>query len=189
VDPTAIARVWRQADRELWLVSAAAGPRRGGLIATFVMQAALTTELPRVLVGLAAQHHTRQVIDAGGAFGLHLLGEEHLDWVWRFGLETGAQTDKFAGLQAAEGETGAPILKDAPAWLECRVEANWDIGGRVLYVAEIVDGGVRREGKLLTMARMLELAPAEKLTRLRELVRQDSAIEEDAIRRWRADSP
>ena len=52
-----------------------------------------------------------------------------------------------------------------------------------------MDGGVRREGKLLTMARMLELAPAEKLARLRELVRQDSAIEEEAIRRWRADSP
>src|SRR5207244_1081923 len=99
VDPTAVARVWRQVDRELWLVSAAAGPRRGGLIATFVMQAALTTELPRVLVGLAAQHHTRELIDAGGAFGLHLLGEEHLDWVWRFGLETGGRTDKFAGLE------------------------------------------------------------------------------------------
>jgi flavin reductase (DIM6/NTAB) family NADH-FMN oxidoreductase RutF len=189
VNKSAIAEVWRRVDRELWLVSAAAGKRRGGLIATFVAQAALTPELPRVLIGLAAQHHTRQLIEESGAFALHLLAEENLDWVWRFGLQSGRDADKFAGLAVTEGVTGAPLLADAPAWLECRVEASWDVGGRVVYVAAIVAGGLRQDRKFLTMSRLLEMAPAEKLARLRELVRQDSAIEEEAIRRWRAESP
>jgi flavin reductase (DIM6/NTAB) family NADH-FMN oxidoreductase RutF len=189
VDTAAVAEVWRRIDREVWLVSAAAGVRRGGLIATFVTQAALPPELPRVLIGLAAQHHTRHLLEESRAFALHLIAEENLEWVWRFGLQSGRDADKFAGLTVSEGGTGAPLLADAPAWLECRVEGSWDIGGRVMYVGEIVDGGPRLDRKILTTARLLELAPPEKLARLRELVRQDSELEVAAIRRWRADSP
>jgi flavin reductase (DIM6/NTAB) family NADH-FMN oxidoreductase RutF len=189
VDKASIAEVWRRVDRELWLVSAAAGGRRGGLIASFVVQAAMTPELPRVLIGLAMQHQTRALIEESRAFALHLLAEEQVEWVWRFGLQSGRDVDKFAGLTVTEGVTRAPLLAEAPAWLECRVEASWDCGGRILYVAEIVDGGVRSERKILTTARMLELAPPDTVARLRELVRQDSTIEEEAIRRWRTESP
>jgi flavin reductase (DIM6/NTAB) family NADH-FMN oxidoreductase RutF len=185
VDKSAIAEVWRRVDRELWLVSAAAGGRRGGLIASFVMQAALTPELPRVLIGLAVQHQTRTLIEESRAFALHLLAQEQVEWVWRFGLQSGRDVDKFAGLTVTEGVIGVPLLVEAPAWLECRVEARWDYGGRILYVSEIVDGGVRSERKILTTARMLELAPPDTLARLRELVRQDCMIEEEAIRLWR----
>ncbi len=188
MDIAAVAEVWKRVERELWVVTAAAGARRGGLVATFVSQAALTPELPRVLVGLAHQHFTRELIDQGAAFALHLFGEDQLEWVWRFGLETGRNTDKFAGLAVREGETGAPLLADAPAWLECRVEARWDIGGRVVYVGDIVGGGLRQARQFLTMSRMLELTPPDRLARLRELVRQDAALEEAAIRRWRAKS-
>jgi flavin reductase (DIM6/NTAB) family NADH-FMN oxidoreductase RutF len=185
VDKSAVAEVWRRVGRELWLVSAAAGGRRGGLIASFVAQAALTPELPRVLIGLAVQHQTRALIEESRAFALHLLAEEQVEWVWRFGLQSGRDLDKFAGLAVTEGVTGAPLLVEALAWLECRVEATWDCGGRTLYVAEIVGGGVRSSQQVLTTARMLELAPPDKMARLRELVRRDSALEEDAIRRWR----
>jgi flavin reductase (DIM6/NTAB) family NADH-FMN oxidoreductase RutF len=188
VDKSAVAEVWRRIDRELWLVTGAAGARRGGLIATFVAQASLTPELPRVLVGLAVQHHTRQLIEESQAFALHLLAEEQLDCVWRFGLQSGRDVDKFAGLAVTTGASGVPLLEETPAWLECRLEANWDVGGRVVYVGEIVNGGVRQYRKTLTLSRLLEIAPADKLARLRELVRQDSASEEEAIRRWRADT-
>src|SRR5262249_8712472 len=46
-----------QVDRALWLVTARAGARRGGLIATFVCDASLVGDLPRALVGLARHHH------------------------------------------------------------------------------------------------------------------------------------
>src|SRR5262249_57546568 len=39
-------------DRELWLVTARAGERRGGLIATFASDASIGPEFPRVAVGL-----------------------------------------------------------------------------------------------------------------------------------------
>src|SRR5258708_6417143 len=103
--------VFEQLDPVLWIVTARAENRRGGLVATFVNQASLcplwprgdgpaatAPEAPRVLVGVARQHHTWELIEASGAFALHLLGEEHTEWVARFGLPSGREGDKLDGL-------------------------------------------------------------------------------------------
>ena len=65
-------------DRELWVLTAAAGTRRGGLIATAVSQAALSPETPRVLVGIAKQHHTWNLVEQSSAFALHLIGHRQV---------------------------------------------------------------------------------------------------------------
>src|SRR5207245_9201400 len=89
VDKTAASALCAWLDREVWLVTACAGERRGGLIATFVSQASLVPDLPRMVVGIARQHHTWGLIEASGAFALHLLGQDNLDWVGHFGLRSG----------------------------------------------------------------------------------------------------
>ena len=86
MDHETAAELFALTDRELWLITASAGERRGGLIATFVSHASLVPELPRILVAVAKQHHTWQLIEASGAFAAHLLSEQNLDFVWRFGL-------------------------------------------------------------------------------------------------------
>ena len=111
-------------------MTAAADVNRGGLIATFVSQASIVPELPRVVIGIARQHFTWQLIEQTGAFALHLLGDEHLPWVWRFGLRSGRQGDKLDGIASRAGKTGSPILPDALAWLEARVEGRLDTGDR-----------------------------------------------------------
>src|SRR5215469_2619502 len=100
-------------DRELWIVTAADEQRRGGLVATFVCVASLVEELPRVLIALATQHHTHELIEASGAFGLHLIAARQVDWVWHFGLRSGRDCDKLAGLSHESAVTGAPLLRDA----------------------------------------------------------------------------
>src|SRR4051794_9615620 len=137
MDSAAASELFRRLDRELWVVTAGSGERRGGLIAAVVNQAAIVPHLPRVLVGLAKRHYTWELVEAGGAFGLHLLAEEHLDWVWRFGLHSGRDRDKLAGLSTRPGASGAPLLTDALAWLDCRVESRLDTGDRTVYLAEV----------------------------------------------------
>jgi flavin reductase (DIM6/NTAB) family NADH-FMN oxidoreductase RutF len=177
--------VFAQLDRELWLLTARAGPRRGGLIATFVNQASIVPALPRVLVGLARLHHTHGLVEAGGAFALHLLGEEHLDWVWRFGLESGRDLDKLHGLAVTDAVTGSPVLTDARGWLDCRVEARLDTGDRTVFLAEVVDGAMVKPGPVLTFKRMLQLAPPDRLRQLKESLAGDADRDAEAIRAWR----
>jgi flavin reductase (DIM6/NTAB) family NADH-FMN oxidoreductase RutF len=185
MDYTEIAALFADLDRELWLVTAAAGAQRGGLIATSVNQASIVPELPRVLVSVAHQHFTWQLIEQNGAFALHLLGDEHLPWVWRFGLRSGRQEDKLDGISTRDGMTGSPILSDALAWLEARVEGRLDTGDRTLFLGEIVDGQRRTQARPLTAARLLQLAPADKLQEMKRQMEEDRALDVAAIRAWR----
>jgi flavin reductase (DIM6/NTAB) family NADH-FMN oxidoreductase RutF len=185
MDPAAVAGVFARLDPALWLVTAAAGGRRGGLIATFVSQASIVPEMPRVLVGLARQHHTWALVEEAGAFALHLLADEQLDWVWRFGLGSGRDADKLAGMAVRPGVTGAPILAEAPAFLDCRVEARWDTGDRTVYLAEVAEGAVVRAVPPLTLGRAVAAASAERLRQLKEALVRDAAVDAEAIRAWR----
>jgi flavin reductase (DIM6/NTAB) family NADH-FMN oxidoreductase RutF len=172
-------------DRELWLVTAADGSRHGGLLATFVSQASLVPELPRVLVGLARHHHTWEIIEAGNAFALHLLGEEHLELVWRFGLCSGRDVDKLAGLSFTTGATGCPRLDGVLGWLDCRVEARLATGDRTVYLGDVVDARVNEARPPLTFKRALQLATPEQLREMKRQLAHDSALDAEAIHRWR----
>ena len=186
MDVTAASTLFAWLDREIWLVTARADTRRGGLIATFVNQATIVPELPRVLVGLAAQHYTRELVESSNTFALHLLSENHLDWVWRFGLETGRERDKFEGLRVRNTITGSPVLDDAVGWLDCRVEARLDIGDRTVYLAEVVQSGVTHFAPPLTVQRLLKIAPSARLAELKRQLHRDGEIDAEAIRQWRA---
>jgi flavin reductase (DIM6/NTAB) family NADH-FMN oxidoreductase RutF len=185
MDTTAAVALFARLDRELWLVTAQTGERRGGLIATFVGQASLCPEYPRVVVGISRQHYTWELIEASGAFGLHLLGVDNVAWVEQFGLLTGHETDKFAGRQTELALTGSPILVDALGWLDCSVETKLETGDRTLYLAQVVQGDLAGQGSPLTVRQMMaHLAPGV-LARLSYLVDRDSGIDAQAIRDWR----
>jgi Flavin reductase like domain len=57
----------------------------------------------------------------------------------------------------------AGFLSGAPAWLDCRVEGRLDTGDRTVYLAKVLDGRIKRMATPLTLKRLLELAPAERL--------------------------
>ena len=185
MNETTAAKILGQTDRELWLVTAADGARRGGLIATFVCHASLVESLPRMLVAVAKHHHTWELIEADGAFGLHLLGQKQVDLVWRFGLESGRGADKLSGVPCETGVTGAPLLADVLAWLECRVEARYDMGDRTIYLAQVVNARQMSDEPPLTMKHLLQIAPRERLEELSRLRERDSAIDAEAILAWR----
>lgn len=185
MDRTAPPALFAWLDRELWLVTAESGGRRGGLIATFVSQASLTPDLPRVAVGIAQQHHTWELIEASGAFALHLLGQDCLEAVKHFGLRTGREVDKFAGIASGTAYTGSPILDFAVGWLDCQVETRMPAGDRTIYLAQVVDSQVTHYGPPLTFRQLLQIAPSEMLGELKKQVHHDSQVDAQAIRIWR----
>ena len=186
MDHTAAATLMAWLDREVWLITAHADSRRGGLIATFVNPASIVPDLPRMVIGLSRSHHTTALIEASGACALHLLGEQHLDLVWRFGLQSGRDVDKFAGLDlSVHGPTGSPILGDAIGWLDCRVEARQDAGDRSLFLLEVVQSRVTNFAPPLTQKRLTQLASPHHLKEMQRQRHCDSLADAEAIRQWR----
>ena len=181
----AFSEIFDRLDRELWVITARAGDKSSGLIASYVSRVSLVPTLPRVTIALAKHHFTHELIEATGAFCMHLVGEDSLDWVWRFGISSGREVDKLRGLALSSGVSGSPILTDAPAWLDCRVEARMDTGDRTVYLAEVMDARIERTATPLTFKRMLELAPPERLREMKQALEGDMELDRAAILGWR----
>jgi flavin reductase (DIM6/NTAB) family NADH-FMN oxidoreductase RutF len=211
----AFSEIFERLDRELWIVTARDGERRSGLVASYVARVSLVPALPRVTIALAKHHFTHELIEASGAFCMHLFGEDQIDWVWRFGIPSGRDVDKLSGLATTTGASGAPILAGALAWLDCRVEARMDTGDRTVFLGEVLDAGygIQRTGHgdlrsgtvrgqasavssaetetraqhwtPLTFKRLLELAPAERLQEMKHVVERDIELDGEAILEWR----
>ncbi len=90
-----ISNVYSLLDPPLWLVTSAHGSQRGGFIATTVTRASIVAEIPRQLITVNKRHHTHTLIEASGAFGLHLIDETQIELAWRFGLQSGRDIDKL----------------------------------------------------------------------------------------------
>jgi len=185
MDIVQIRKVYDQLDPPVWLVTAAHGSSRGGMIATTVTQASIVESKPRQLITMNKRHNTHALIEASGTFAMHLIDESQLDLVWRFGLQSGRDIDKLSGVQFQEGETGSPLLTQALAWLECRVEARLDSGDRTIYLAAVVAGKLLRSDAPLTNRRLFELAPLDKQQTMREQYDEDARLDALAIQQWR----
>ena len=181
----AFCQMFNRLDREIWLVTAQASDRRSGMIATFVSRASLVPTLPRITIGIAKHHYTHELIQASNAFCMHLIDEDHIDWVWHFGILSGREIDKLRGLANYASVTGSPILTGAPAWLDCRVETLMDTGDRTVYLANVLDAHMVQNSTALTFKRLLELAPADKLREMNLAVERDIEVDRNAILDWR----
>jgi flavin reductase (DIM6/NTAB) family NADH-FMN oxidoreductase RutF len=185
MSPDPISTVFHLYDPPVWLVTAVHAGRRGGLVATSAVRASIVPTRPRIAVGIARQHHTWELIEGSRCFALHLLAQDALETVWRFGLASGHYVDKFAGLPTLATPGGNPACPGTVAWLDCRVEDSLDIGDRTLYAAAVTGGGVTGNPPVLGVAALLRAAPPERRAQLDALYAADQAIDVAAIDAWR----
>ncbi|MDW8083807.1 MAG: flavin reductase family protein [Candidatus Caldarchaeum sp.] len=123
------------------VVTAAAGDEVGGLLASSVMPTSF--DPPKVAVSLGKNHKTTRLVEASKTFAVNWLSYENLTNMEKLALPTPAGVkDKLSsvGLEyRRDGKTGAPILLDAVAFLECSVEWGRDVGDHFLYVGEVFE--------------------------------------------------
>ena len=143
-----VSELFSSVDRELWVVTSAAD-RRSGLVASWVMQASIDPERPRILVGLAPNHFTAELAEQSGAIAVHLVRNDQLALVWRFGLSSGRDEDKFRSLEVSTGRSGAPILEDCLAWADGRVIERFRTPERTFFLAEVIAASAPRSGEAL----------------------------------------
>ena len=114
----------------------------GGMLASWVSQA--TFNPPGFTVAVAKERAIESLLHTGSQFVLNILHEgNHLGLMKHFLKPFVPGEDRFAGVEWEEADNGSPILKDALAYLECRVDNRMECGDHwVIY-------GVAQQGKVL----------------------------------------
>jgi flavin reductase (DIM6/NTAB) family NADH-FMN oxidoreductase RutF len=101
----------------------------------------------RVAIGVRKDSHIYPVLQQQGQFILNILGEGQEELASAFFKYVPAGEGEFEGHAFVPGPaTGAPLLLETPAWLECAVVEEANAGGdHGLFVADVLAGGTRAE--------------------------------------------
>ncbi len=98
---------------------------------------------PLVAVGVKADSGSHAIIEQTGTFVLNVLGKDQGKAAYAFFKPAVKEGNTISGEPFRVGKTGAPILENAPAYVECRVVEAVKKGDHTLFVAEVVEAGLK----------------------------------------------
>jgi flavin reductase (DIM6/NTAB) family NADH-FMN oxidoreductase RutF len=100
-----------------------------------------------VAVAVGIDHASRAILRAGRAFTVNVLKRDQVDVASHFGCVSGRELNKLSGVRWRPGLSGAPVLVDALAYLECELASVVAAGDHELALGRVVDGMVLAEGE------------------------------------------
>jgi len=109
--------------------------------------ASVSLEPPLVLVCVDLTSDTHAGLRAAGVFAVSVLAADQERLARRFA--DGQVGDKFEGIAWRVETSGAPVLEDVTAWVDCRVHAEHPAGDHSIFVGEVVAGGAAGAAPLL----------------------------------------
>ena len=122
----------------IYVLSAAAPD--GSLAAGTVNWVTQTSfEPPLVAVGVKADSSIYKTARKAGYFALNMLGKGQRDQAYAFFKPVEPGEGTISGEPYSAGSTGAPLLTNAPASVECRVAEVFETGDHHIIVGEVVD--------------------------------------------------
>jgi flavin reductase (DIM6/NTAB) family NADH-FMN oxidoreductase RutF len=134
----------------LYAVTARHGDTVSAMTANWLAQSSF--EPPMLMLAVEADSHSRKVIEASGAFAVSVYESGQRELAGQLGRTWAKHPEKLDSIAWRPGPaTGSPLLEITLGWVECKIVGSLPSGDHVVFVAEVVDVGVNREGAPLTL--------------------------------------
>lgn len=101
----------------------------------------VSMEPPLISVCISKRLYTHELIAKSGIFAVNILTAQQVELGKLFAGYYKDIEDRFAGIGCRTEITGAPILPDTLAWLDCKVHHAYEGGDHTIYVGEVLSGG------------------------------------------------
>lgn len=133
IDPDTFRSVMGRFASGITVVTACDGDGRdhGMTVSAF---SSVSLEPPLVLACIGHDASMHDVLQRCEHLGVSILAEEQEEVSRRFATP---ESDRFDGIGFTRGKQGVPLLDDALAHLECRVEARHQAGDHTIYVLAV----------------------------------------------------
>ena len=107
---------------------------------------------PRIVMAVRNDTSSKKMLDDDGVFSINLLSKSQISIARKLVKPSHRVGDKLGKISHYEEVTGAPLLRDAIAFLECRLFASLDTGDHTLFVGDVVNAGQNSKEEPLTCA-------------------------------------
>jgi flavin reductase (DIM6/NTAB) family NADH-FMN oxidoreductase RutF len=131
-----IAALFQRLTQGVYVVGVAHGEARNAFTAAWAMQVSFDPLL--LALSINPRHSSHALLKQGRAFSVNVLKKSQLELAAHFGRP--ARADKLALTEWTPGRTGAPLLREALAWFECRLVGEYPAGDHVLMLGKVIDG-------------------------------------------------
>lgn len=119
----------------IYVLTVRDGKRRHGMSSSWVTQ--VSGHPPLLAASVGRQHFTHEVLMRTGRFALSIVGSTGRHLEDYFYSEESHRPDNLDRVQCEDSPDGLPLLIDAMANLECKVEQSHPAGDHTLFVASI----------------------------------------------------
>ena len=129
----------------LYVLGSRAGERRNAMTINWATQLSFDPKLLGVSVERGA--FTHELVVEGGVFCLNLVAQDDRAIVRKFTkpVDVDLEARTLNGFPFHDGATGAPILDQAVAYVDCEVRQTVELGGHTLFLGEVVDCGFQAD--------------------------------------------
>jgi len=121
------------------------GEKVNGMSAVWVSRASEQPFL--VMASVYKKNYPPDLIHNSRIFAVSYRGEGQQGLAIHFGKQSGREVEKFRKVSFFTEKTGAPILKDSLAYLDCRVINQMDSGDHTIFLGEVLSGKVIAPGR------------------------------------------
>lgn len=150
MDPTIKKQVLRTFTYGLYAVSCASQGEVNIFTANWLTQ--VSFEPPLIAVSVENTSKSLPMILRSRIFTINVLRTGSRELAGKLGKSALQHPDKLADVDYYLGENGCPILRNALAWIACKVQHTAPAGDSTLIIGEVEDVGMLGEGQALTMA-------------------------------------
>ncbi len=128
----------------LFVLTARRGAAETGMLLSWVQQCAF--EPPHLSMAVRQDRDILHWLADGSPFTLNVLDATQTDMIVHFGRGFALGQPAFTGLEVDRPDGGAPVLREALAYLECRVSGRLPAGDHVLLISRVTGGKLLGEG-------------------------------------------
>ena len=142
IDATDFRHVMRKFATGVTALTVRDGDRIHGMTANAFASVSLNPTL--VLVCIEKGNVTHDSVSRAHNFAINILSAEQELLAKRFAKQIAAPADPFTDVSFHATATGAPIIDDCVAYVDCRVIAAHDAGDHTIFVGQVEDAGYGR---------------------------------------------
>jgi flavin reductase (DIM6/NTAB) family NADH-FMN oxidoreductase RutF len=103
---------------------------------------------PLILICVEQNADSHACFEAAGFFVVNVLDAERGEALSRR-FATWGVDDKFRGVAYRTEASGAPVLEDALAWLDCRIVNTVAAGDHTIFIGEVISGDAHEGAPLV----------------------------------------
>ena len=130
----------------VYVLTARQGDDVVGTTVTWASQASF--EPLRITVAIKVGGRAHEMLATGSQFALNLIGRDQRDMAAAFFKPPKWHDGNLGGYPCHNGpHSGAPILDDAPAWLEAQIVGSIEGGDHTIFAAEVLDMGLNGDAR------------------------------------------